>query len=140
MARTAPDFKWPIISSGLLTTACTWPPRSAVKASPPLLKLTVFNSVPVALESTVTAITSVVPPVAKAKVLGGFALASLTKSAAVFHGASPFTKNTKSSSIVFITGCTSVKVRALGLRMGVICVEPLTRMSVCGSALRLAAT
>ena len=41
---------------------------------------------------------------------------------------------------MFMTGCTSLKVRALGLRIGVICVVPLTRMSVCGSALRLAAT
>jgi hypothetical protein len=104
------------------------------------LKLTLLSSVPVALASTVIAITSVVPPVEKAKVLGGFALASLMKSAAVFHGASLRTKKRKSSSMTFISGSISVSVRALGLRIGVICVVPLTSTKVCGSALRLALT
>ena len=52
-------------SSGLPSEAWTWPPSSAVSASPPLLKLIMLSSVPVALASTVTAITSVVPPVEK---------------------------------------------------------------------------
>ena len=41
---------------------------------------------------------------------------------------------------MFITGVTSVSVFACGLRIGVIWVLPLIRISVCGSALRLAAT
>jgi len=42
--------------------------------------------------------------------------------------------------MTFMTGRTSLNVRALGLRMGVIWVVPLTITRVCGSALRLALT
>ena len=70
----------------------------------------------------------------------GFDFASLMKSPSDFHGASARTKNTKSSSMRFITGFTSVSVLAFGFMIGVICVVPLIRISVCGSPLRLAAT
>ena len=125
-------------SSGLPSEACTWPPSSAVSASPPLLKLTVLSCMPVDFDSTVTAITSVVPPVEKSYVFAGLDFASLTNSRGGLPRRVALTKKRKSSSITFITGALRSASWPRGLRSGVIWVLPLISTSVCGSALRAA--
>lgn len=77
-------------SIGLPATESTCPPSSAVSASPPLLKRTRLNFVPVACSSSATAMSSAVPA-EPTEIVRGLDFAAATMSAADVYADPAFT-------------------------------------------------